>query len=329
VLHLHRGMIRFALSGYSDREMVLKAAGLSHQFFSKPCDAARLRASIASAFHFRDLVQNPQIQAQVTTVECLPVNPRTLRELSALLAEPDAAPSAVADLVSQDLALSAKILHMAHWAFFMPQAQARTIERAVHYLGIEMLRDLVLRSGFIRTLDEDLMSRFPIEALYQHSRAVGAMAGRVARALSPDEHVADEAAVAGLLHDIGRMVLIASRSETYEAVLAEQRITGEPLHELETRVFGVHHGLIGGALMLLWGIPGRIADAIASHHEPGAADDAASPVVTAVHVADALVHEAGHGAPPSECLNTTYIEEQGLRSFIPEWRGLAEPAMAR
>lgn len=326
-LHMHRGMIRFALSAYSNREMVIKAAGLSHQFFSKPCDAVRLRAAIANAFHFRDLVP-PPMQAQITTVECLPVSPRTLLRLSSLLAEPDASPTAAADIISRDLALSAKILHMAHWAFFMPRTQTRTIERAAHYIGIELLRDLILKGGFIRTIDNDLLSLFPIARIFRHSRTVRTLAGRVAAALSTDPHEADEAAVAGLLHDIGRMVLIASRPEVYQALLGAPEASTRSVHELESRAFGVHHGQLGGALMLLWGIPGRIADAIAAHHNPAAADNPASPVVTAVHVADALAHQLEREEKQQASrLDTDYIESLGLSSFVPEWQRLAETAI--
>lgn len=291
VWHLYPHVVRFALSGYTDKEVVLKAAGLSHQFFAKPCNADLLKSAIIRVFRFRDLLCSEPMQALVSTVEGLPVLPEHREALAIALGDRKSSARDIAAIVEKDVAMAAKVFHLAHWDFFDPRHRVRSLERAVQSLGLDFLRNIVLSTRLFQSYPEDLIETFEIRRLYAHSLAVSSLAAETARTISPEETTAEDARLGGLLHDIGKMVLINGRRDEYEKIWRQHGSTETPLYMLEREVFGVSHAEIGGALMILWGFPEHIVESISLHHKPEKACVAFYDTVMSVHMADGMVRQ--------------------------------------
>src|SRR5205814_1697646 len=104
-----------------------------------------------------------------------------------------------------------------------------------------------------------------------------------------DPQGADVAFVAGLLHDVGVLVLAQGSPAAWHAVVEDARASGRALHEVERALLGVTHAELGGYLLGSWGLPHALVEACVSHHAPGALPAHSFDVVAAVHVADSLL----------------------------------------
>jgi HD-like signal output (HDOD) protein len=191
--------------------------------------------------------------------------------------------------------MTAKVLQLVYSAFFGLGGGASSIEEAVGYLGIDVIRALVSSSSAFEVLDSD--NTGPAEALSRHSSLTGRLAARIAATTTTsDPKLASIALQAGLLHDIGELVL----DEKHEKV--------------------------GAFLMGLWGLPGEIVDAIAFHHAPRESGQQKFSPLTAVHIADALIDE--HDRSTRQRLDTGYLAALGLDGSIDFWREEADRIVA-
>jgi HD-like signal output (HDOD) protein len=135
----------------------------------------------------------------------------------------------------------------------------------------------------------------------------------------------DEAFVAGLLHDTGKLVLASNFPQSYEQVLARAPSGGMELLRAEERLFGANHAEVAAYLLGLWGLPIPVVEAVALHHHPRKCSHLQFSPLTAVHAADALVHwqteiEAGTG----DSFDLEYLSALGLDGRVEQWRAAAE-----
>lgn len=309
---LYPRIIRFALSGYTDREVLLKGAGLFHQFFVKPCNADILKSAIIKVLQFQNVLCSESVQAMVAAVQTLPVLPEHREALSAVLGRPQATIREVAEVVERDFAMAAKVFHLAHWDCFDPRRGVRNVERAVQNLGLDFLRSVVSTTGLFQPCADGLIESFNLRDLFAHSVYVSTLAEAAARTLSPEDAVADDARIAGLLHDIGKLVLISACRDEYARVWQKNLSSGVPIRRLERETFGVTHTDVGGALMILWGFPGHIVEAVMFHHKPQKPDLASCDTVMSVHMADCMAHHVPGGNSAEE---TSGGETAGMLSM--------------
>jgi putative nucleotidyltransferase with HDIG domain len=297
---LYPRVIRFALSGYTDNQVLMKAAGLSHQFLAKPCNADVLKSAIIEVFHFQNVLCSESMQSMVAAVQTLPVLPEHVETLSALLGRAQVSTREVAGIVERDVAMAAKVFHLAHWDCFDPRRGVRSVERAVQNLGLDFLRNVALTGGLFQPWPEDLLETFSLRDLFAHSVAVSVMAETTARTMSPVDTVADDARVAGLLHDIGKLVLISSCRDEYVQIWNKHRSSGVSLQRLEREAFNVTHAEVGGALMILWGFPWHIVEAVTFHHKPQKTDLVSYDTVMSVHMADGMARAVPDGSTAAD-----------------------------
>jgi putative nucleotidyltransferase with HDIG domain len=315
---LYPRVIRFALSGYTDNEVLMKAVGLSHQFFAKPCNADVLKSAIIEVLHFQNVLCNESVQSMVAAVQALPVLPEHHAALSAMLGRAQVTIRQVAEIVEQDVAMAAKVFHLAHWDCFDPRRRVRNVERAVQNLGLDFLRNVAFTTGVFQPCPDDLLEGFDLRELFAHSVAVSAMAETTARTMSPEDTVAEDARAAGLLHDIGKLVLINGCRDEYAQIWKKHRSSGVPLQRLEREAFNVTHADVGGALLILWGFPWHIVEAVSFHHKPQKTDLASCETVMSVHMADCMAHSVAGGNPAAE---TTDNETTGMLSMATKGDG--------
>ena len=140
-----------------------------------------------------------------------------------------------------------------------------------------------------------------------------------------DRKLLDEAFVAGLLHDTGKLVLASNFPVEYDQVLRSERTGSLALLTAEEHTFGANHAEIGGFLLGLWGLPVPVVEAIALHHQPGSSPHLSFSALTAVHVATALVNlqQAQENQVFAEELDLNYLEKLGIDGHLEHWKGLA------
>jgi len=314
--------VRIILSGHTEVEAALRAVPVAHQFLAKPCSREVLRDVIERACRLRELLANEAIRSVITEADSLPSVPHLYTALMAALAEPEPTPKDVSRIIAQDVAMSVKLLQLVNSAFFGLGRRIANVHEAVVYLGLSTIKNLVLSiEVFHAFADAPDGAGLTLEELHEHSLLVG----RVAAQLAPRGQGAHDAYMAGLLHDVGKLILLANRPGYYAEVVVQALAEGRSLHAVEEERLGVSHAEIGAYLLSLWGLPNPIVEAVANHHAPGRVETQSFDLVAAVHVANALVHEqggsaAGDGEQPM--LDEGLLAGLAVASQLPTWRAL-------
>ncbi len=316
--------VRFILSGYSDRELILQSAGYAHQYMAKPCDPETLKQLLNHSFGLRELLSREELHARIASIGSLPSPPRIYHQLVAYLQSDTASMKEIADLISQDVGITAKLLQMVNSAFFGLPTHVNSPLQAVNLLGLDTVQGLVLAAGAFNQFKDPGLSGISINTIYDHSMAVGTNAQRIARFLGLSKHLVGDALMAGMLHDIGKLVMLTHfRRELGESIrLAAQESL--PMNQAETRILGVSHAEIGAHLLSLWGLPDSILEAVALHHAPQKAASPMVNVLTAVHIANVWDHEDNEGGAGVQMstVDGDYLTRLNLADQLPRLREL-------
>ena len=262
---LDPGITRIVLSGQTDQESALRSSGTAHQFLAKPCDADTLREAVLRACRLRDLLKNEKIQRVVAGLDALPSLPEIYQELRTEMDSDDMSLERVGEIIAKDIALTAKLLQLVNSAFFGLPRHIENIGQATNFLGADTIRSLALSTAAFKCFQGD-SSKLQLDALWNHSLAVGSAAHAIAIKESKDRVVADEAMQAGMLHDIGKLIIATGIPDAYEQVLEKMDCHGMTAHDAELEVLGCDHSQMGAYLIGLWGLPDSIVEAIAFHH---------------------------------------------------------------
>jgi len=265
VRDLYPRTVRIVLSGHSDEEVALKMVRVAHQFLAKPCAAETLHHIIGRTEQLTRVLGDRKLQGIVGQVCTLPSAPHLHQELIALLDREESTAAAVAAVIKQDPAMTSKILQVASSAFFNTSAGVADVETAIMRLGFRTLRTLTLGLRvFEPSLRDSGAPATSVEALQRHSLAVA----RTASAMAKLPEDASVAYMAGLLCDVGQLVLASAAPERLYVTQAEALQSGVASHVAEKSTWGTTHAEIGAFLLGLWGLPFQIVEAVANHHAP-------------------------------------------------------------
>ncbi|HUH61544.1 MAG TPA: response regulator [Terracidiphilus sp.] len=288
----HCDMVRIVLSGQSEKEAVLRSIAPAHQFLSKPCDVQELKARLAQAFAMRDLLRNPALAAVVSRLRSIPSLPTLYNELSAALASENTSIAEIEQIISRDVGMAAKILQLANSAFLGARGHVSSLSHALSLIGAEIIRSLMLSIHVFSQFDRHSYAAAYIPALWDHSMAVAWLSRRIAASETGSKAVQEESFTTGLLHDVGKIVLLAEMPEEYRRVL--ERINGGErcYRDWEKEFVGCAHDQIGAYLMAIWGLPESIVHAVGSHHAASGAKEPQFSPLTAVYFADFIASAA-------------------------------------
>ncbi len=329
-VELHPHTVRFVLSGHSELEGVMRTVPIAHQFLSKPCSAENLRDSVTRALELSALLNDVQTQELIGETDALPSRPETYSAIVSALADPEVEISTVSRIVESDVAMSAKLLQLVNSSFFgLPQNLA-DVSQAVSFLGLNMIRDLALSiEVFKPPADADAQTTRMLSDLQTRSAWVAA----ISREMFEDKRQASEAFTAGMLHDIGLLVIATHLPERFSEILRAGRERSEPLHLVEQDLYGVTHAEIGAYLLGVWGLPYSIMEVAAYHHRPDVLPQEVVGPLTAVHVADAIVdarlREVEDAPTCGTAINLEYLERLGLASELERWEAIADEVLSR
>ena len=279
--------VRIVLSGHSDEQAALKMVRVAHQFLAKPCAAETLHQVIARSAQLTQMLGDRKLQALVGQVGALPAAAPLLARLRELLDREDAATSAsaVVELVKQDPAMTSKLLQVASSAFFNSSASVADVETALMRLGFRTLRNLTLSLGAFEPAHDGQGAAISVEALQQRSLGIARLAARMARL--PED--ASAAYVAGLLCNVGQLLLAGAEPELLSGIEAEAAQRGVPTYVVEKTTWGATHAEVGAYLLGLWGLPFQIVEAVANHHAPERGSDDKPGLSQLVWLAECIV----------------------------------------
>jgi putative nucleotidyltransferase with HDIG domain len=315
-------MLRIVLSAYTDLESVLRVVPVAHQFMTKPCEVAVLEDAIERACSMSALVSDAAMRRRVGKIDRLPSLPRVYSALIRTLSQPDVPAADVVRILKQDIAICAKLLQLANSSFFQLAQRITSVERAVVYLGFNMIKNLVLSVELFQAA-KSIPEGFSVDLLQRHSLATANLASRL---LGPKEK-REDAFMAGLLHDIGKLVFAQEYPEHLDRIRAAMRTDERPEFIVEQELAGVSHAEVGAYLLGLWGLPDAIVQAVAHHHMPHRMEESNFDVLSATYVANHLVNEhtrlSPNGTRNRQEIDRSYLAARGALNKLGMWREIA------
>ena len=325
----HPGAVRIVLAESGERDAMMRVVQVAQQFLTKPCEATALYNVLARASQMQNLLSDENLRQVVGKLEKLPSLPVAYWALTRALADADADIPKVARIVEKDPAMCGKIMQFVNSAYFGLPHEVTSIQAAVTYLGFELLKGLALTASVFSAAEvRGNIEGFSLERLQRSSL----LTARLARTLADDTPSGDEAFTAGLLHDLGKLVLAMGMPRNFAEVARMSEEGARPIHEIEREIFGVTHAQAGAYLLGVWGLPLPIVEAVAYHHAPLEIPNPDFGTLAMVHISDALVEELFHipaGRAFESALDEEFVERVGAVSRVEEWREtVREIAMA-
>jgi len=314
---------RIALSGQTSKEVFLRSVGPIHQFLSKPCTAETLKNTIARVCSLRGIINNKKLRELTAHLESLPSVPMLCAELLGELQSEEPSINKISRIISQDMGMSVKILQLVNSAYFGVRQSVSSIAQAIRLLGLDTIKTLIVSAKIFSQFQQTNGADASLKALWDHSMTVTGWTRAIANAENVDQQLIDEFMLAGMLHDVGELVLVCQLPKEYEQVLALSNRENLPLFSAERKVIGISHAETGSHLLGLWGFSHNVTDAAAFHHHPADADTEEFSPLTAVYTANMLAHELDSWEPDQDKnvpIDDDYLCKLGLSDRLAIWR---------
>ena len=308
---------RVLVAGGVCDERAVEGQRIAQRVLPDDAEPAQFVETLSQVLKQRELVSQPELQAVLGRVGQLPAAPDVHARLVRRLRDPNATLSEFAGLVAEDSGLAAQVLRLANGAYFGRGQSVGNLEGAAARLGTRLLTSIVLAAEAFGRFGTPAAG-FSMDAFQQHSTLVA----RIATGLEPRAAWIDNAFTAGLLHDVGRLIIAAQMPKDYARIEKRAAKEGLPRHVIERELLGTDHAAMGASLLGQWGLPTAVLEAVQHHHAVSLAGDITLDASLAVAVADRLAHDVERFAPGTTAANPGAIAAGDPR--WPWWRELAE-----
>jgi HD-like signal output (HDOD) protein len=309
---------RIIISGITDQAEAADSLNCTHLFIPKPFDVKTLKATLARIGSLDAYLKDDKLRGLAGKMRSLPSFPMLYLEIIKEIESPRSSIQGIAKIIAKDPGITAKILQVTNSAAFgLPEPVNDPVE-AVQQLGMSTVRSLVLSAQIYSSFNARRLKNFSAESLWSHLMKCGDLARTIMRRERASLAESEDAFTAGMLHDMGQLMLADSLPDEFQKalLLAEEKKISLPAAELE--IFGATHAGLAAYLFGLWGLPAAIVEAVAFHHTPEKSDLKKFSALTAVHVANALCDEAEAGN-----LNLDYLAQIGVAGRLADWRDTA------
>ncbi|MEK6622438.1 MAG: HDOD domain-containing protein, partial [Planctomycetota bacterium] len=196
----------------------------------------------------------------------LPTLPTVASKLITLTSKSETSIGEIANLLSKDISLSAKVLRIANSAFYSFSSKISTVHQAVSNMGKNAIRSLVLSVSFLTIKSDDVAEYFSYEKFWQKSLSAAVAAKLIMAEI--DKSDPEEIFIAALLQDIGELIVMRTFPEQYELVLKTLSETQNDVLTVEEQIIGLNHTVIGYEVTRNWGLPPELLIPIQYHHNP-------------------------------------------------------------
>jgi putative nucleotidyltransferase with HDIG domain len=306
--------LRFVLSEECDRESAIRIVKAGHQYLAKPCTPDELCQRLMCALELREVMEGAHLKRAILQIRTLPTMPSLYRQLASKLESPRCSVKELGDVIQRDIGLTSKILQIVNSALFGAWHHVSSPAAAVSLLGTEVVKSLVLSLELFSQLKGDHAPYGRPERLLRHSIATSRMAQKVSELGVGDRASHDDCFVAGLLHDVGELVLMSELTAEYKAILKVAESENLSTLNAELKVLGVSHAEIGAYLLASWGLPVVVVEAVAWHHCPSKSPIRKPGPLAAVHIADSI-STCLEPHSPKDCVQRDheFLERCGLK----------------
>ncbi len=320
-------VMRFIMTGNLEEPDAYRAASLAHQLIVKPSDIQKIRSIVEETCLLRDTLSDSKLVKLVTGIKSLPSVPTLYVRLLKEFQSEQPTLAKVGEIISMDVAMTAKILQLVNSAFFSIPYKVSNLNQALSILGLNTIKALVLSVGVFSEYQTRSYNAFSIDELWQHSIFVGNLSRLIAVSSGLNRMEQDEAQMAGILHDVGK--LIQSDVPGFFRLLTMN--TKMPRLQMEYHYLGTSHAEIGAYMLSLWGLPSGVIKAVAFHHTPSKETSYKPDAVTAVNIADYLYYSEKpikNNKTIEPPIDMDYLEQINAVSLLEDWRYMAKQIYA-
>lgn len=234
----------------------------------------------------------PTIEEIVEQTSMIYTLPLFYERLNEVINHPRSSLADVGHVISEDQGLTVRLLKLANSPLFGYHAKIDSITKALTLIGTQQLRDLALAVSVIGSFGSVSNKLFDMKSFWRHNIVCGILSRAIATCRR--EVNQERFFVAGMLHDVGLLVMCSAAPDLINQALTEKRESGGLYYQIERQKFGFGHGDVGSALLTKWKIPANISQPIEFHHQPTAAG-AYSMEASTIHLADIICHTMGLG----------------------------------
>ena len=314
-------VVRISLVDSADDQRAARFFGRVHQQLATPLDPTALNFAVDRAVLVQSFVEDRSLQGVLSGIDVLPMLPLVYRKILQELRSDDPSLHRIGELVAQDVAICARVLQIANSALYGLHNKVSDPVRATVHIGLGSAKAIALTMGLIAEFEQPTLPAGFLEELVDHSLNVGIFAKAIGHAEGLDEDSCDNALTAGLLHDLGRLVLASKLPQPFQAARNLQQRTGCCMYEAEREIIGTSHAELGAYLIGLWGLPDALLFAVLEHHTPAQAHCQGFNPVLAVHLADQIHHNLRAGLPAETPGNVDMQElaRLELEHLLPTW----------
>jgi len=311
--------IRLALSGHAEVEMELECAQIAHQFLAKPIAAEALVTKLGAALALQSALTHGHLRTTLSGASSLPSLPDLYQKILNEAASPEGSLENIGNIISCDVAMTAKILQLVNSAFFGLSRHVASPSEAATILGLDILKSLVLSNAVFNAFS-DAGNTLDLEQLTNFSQQVAIVAREIATFEELPKKQCDLAMMCGMLHQCGKLILASHLKLSY------QNDASEPHWQWEREQTGITHAEAGAYLLGIWGLPNPLIEAVLFYIKPSKHNPRELSALTITHIASALVSNLANGEI-SDQLETTldmgYLQQLDIADHIDDWKKLA------
>jgi HD-like signal output (HDOD) protein len=296
----------------------------AHQYIAKPFDALKLRDLIQRSFMAQERIINQGLQTVMTSIRSIPSLPQAHHALLAELEDSKTTTTSIARLIADDAGLSVKVLQLANSALFGQGYLIASPIDAVNCLGTDMIAAIVLSQSIFRHYEILQHQEIDLPKVWSHCWETACLAQRICRDKKLPHKTGEEAFLAGLLHEVGRFILVDNFPEQFQAACDAARQTKTPLAACLRQTFAASPCQISSCVLELWGLPSAVVNCILFQDDPEKDPTPGFTMTSAFYIAD---HLASRASPPDafplEDWKTGYLKSIGCAGDISTWEDAA------
>jgi len=304
------------------KELVTDFNGIPPQCIWKQQSESIISEAIFRTVFFENWLTTKQIRKVLVQMRDIPTIPFVYLKLMSLIDDPCSSAEDIAATVAEDPSLCAKMLKLANSAIIGLREPVSSPFEAVMQLGVERIKALTISSNFVSQFDNQKVPWFSIDRFWNHSIMTASFSRWIAMAKTKDVKLADSSFTAGLLHDVGILLIAANIPQAFNDCLSSSIANNIPLWQAEKSLLGFNHAEIAACLLSSWGLPLAILEAIAAHHNPGIAFSTTFSPLTAVHIANQFSNENQNY--PNLCgdlkIDKDYLTKMNCLAYLDEWK---------
>ncbi|MGB7298661.1 MAG: HDOD domain-containing protein [Burkholderiaceae bacterium] len=346
VQNIYPKTLRIALIDRREPDLAARFSRVCNRTTATDASPAQLAGVVRASLQLRDLLTNKSLRQLVSTLPNVPTLPEAYQKIQTELQNDTASISSISKIIESDPALTARMLQLANSPMFGISGPVSCASDAIKFLGINTIAGLVLGHGVLSQFNQRTIRAVGLRDIFWRSTAHGQLAREVIRQQTTDQRVIEQAMTAGLLCDIGTLVLAAGkpeimaiRSRMLAAAKAKRADQGDQCDqsiephtatafetqletEIETELFGFNHMQVGAMLLSSWGLPDAMVQAVAFHHCPDQCADRGFGALAAVYISNILL--ANGATPLAETIDLAYIAQLRKTDLLESWQAIPE-----